>query len=533
MLWVAVSPPPLPGRPGIGHINTTTQISVTLLMKTRIAVICTLVAAAVCPLHLNAQTWAWSATYPPSSNQYATWTDSKGLVVNMDCWGGVGSQTINANSGSNWQVITTQSSSGVASYPHVELNNINQPVTNLSPISSSYNGTSASGTSYDFAYDIWVGTSSLPHQYEIMIWNTWNGTNPIAQSYNANGAVPTYTNVTISGRTYNVYTGTGGSGPYCMSFLPTTQAASATIDITAILQWIYSVGYFSNPTNPNLLGIQCGWEITSTGGVQKTYTMNSYSVTIGSTVHVTGVTVSPGSASVAVGGTTTLTATVSPSNASNKSVTWSSSATGVATVNSSGVVTGVAAGNATVSATTVDGGFRSPSIITVTSGSGTVATTGVSVSPTSASVAVGGTTTLTATVSPSNASNKSVTWSSSNTSVATVNSSGVVTGVAAGNATVTATTVSGGYKASSAITVTTGSTGGTTVTVPFTKDGAGTFTFVTTGPIAYFNSWNMTSLTCNGIDYTNKYVSTMPAKVNGQYTFKYVSSTAYGHLELR
>jgi uncharacterized protein YjdB len=483
------------------------------------------------PLRLAAQTWAWSATYPPSSNQYATWSDSKGLVINMDVWGGVGSQTINANSGSNWQVVTTQSSSSVASYPHVALNNINQPVTNLSPISSSYNGTSASGTSYDFAYDIWLGTSSLPHQYEIMIWNTWNGTSPIAQSYNANGAVPTYTNITISGRTYNVYTGTGGSGPYCMSFLPTTQAASATIDITAILQWVYSVGYFSNPTNPNLLGIECGWEITSTGGAQKTYTMNSYSVTVGTTVHVTSVTVSPGSASIPVGGTTTLTATVSPSNASNKSVTWSSSNTGVAKVSTSGVVTGVAAGNATVSATTVDGGYRSPSIITVTSG-GTVATTGVTVSPTSASVAVGGTTTLTATVTPSNASNKSVTWSSSNTGIATVSSSGVVTGVAAGNATVTATTVSGGYKATSAITVTSGS-GGTTVTVPFTKDGAGTFTFITTGPINYFNSWNMTSLTCNGIDYTNKYVSTMPAKVNGQYTFKYVSSTAYGHLELR
>jgi uncharacterized protein YjdB/beta-glucanase (GH16 family)/methyltransferase-like protein len=182
-----------------------------------------------------------------------------------------------------------------------------------------------------------------------------------------------------------------------------------------------------------------------------------------SIVSVTGVTVSPTSVSVAAGATTQLSATVAPSNASNKTVTWTSSNTAVATVNSNGLVTGVATGTATITATTQDGAKTATSSITVTTGN--VMVTGVTVSPTSASLAVGATTQLTATVAPSNATNKTVTWTSSNTSVATVNASGLVTGVATGTATITVTTQDGAKTATSAITVTTGNIAVTGVTV--------------------------------------------------------------------
>jgi uncharacterized protein YjdB len=171
-----------------------------------------------------------------------------------------------------------------------------------------------------------------------------------------------------------------------------------------------------------------------------------YPQSSGTTVPVTGVTVSPTTLSLTVGQTATLTATVSPANATNKNVTWSSSNTSVATVSSTGVVTAVAAGSATITVTTVDGSKTANCAVTVT-GSTTVPVTGVTVSPTTLSLTVGQTATLTATVSPANATNKSVTWSSSNTSVATVSSTGVVTAVAAGSATVTVTTVDGGYAA--------------------------------------------------------------------------------------
>lgn len=89
---------------------------------------------------------------------------------------------------------------------------------------------------------------------------------------------------------------------------------------------------------------------------------------ISGNIPVTGVTVSPTSASIAVGATQQLTATVAPSNATNKAVSWTSSNTSVATVSSSGLVTGVAAGTATITVTTQDGNKTATASITVTSG---------------------------------------------------------------------------------------------------------------------------------------------------------------------
>jgi uncharacterized protein YjdB len=89
-------------------------------------------------------------------------------------------------------------------------------------------------------------------------------------------------------------------------------------------------------------------------------------------VAVTGVTMSPTTASVNVGSTQQLTATVAPSNATNKSVTWSSSNSGIASVNSTGLVTGVAAGSATITVTTVDQNKTATSAISVNVPAGTV-----------------------------------------------------------------------------------------------------------------------------------------------------------------
>jgi O-glycosyl hydrolase/uncharacterized protein YjdB len=169
----------------------------------------------------------------------------------------------------------------------------------------------------------------------------------------------------------------------------------------------------------------------------------------GPSVAVTGVSVSPTTATVAVNNTTQLAATVTPSNATNKSVTWASSNSAVASVSSTGLVSGIAAGTAIITVKTVDGNKTATSNITVN----VIATTGVTVSPTSAAVFATQTQQLTATVLPTNASNKLVTWSSSNTAIATVNSTGLVTGLAQGTATITARTVSGNFTATTAMTI--------------------------------------------------------------------------------
>ena len=179
------------------------------------------------------------------------------------------------------------------------------------------------------------------------------------------------------------------------------------------------------------------------------------SVQIASSTPVTGVTVSPTTGSITVGGAALeLTATVAPEDATNKSVTWSSSDDTVATVSATGEVTAVGAGSATITVTTVDGSFTATCAVTVSAA--TVAVTGVTVSPKTDSLAVGDADiTLTATVAPADATNKNVTWSSSSDAIATVSDAGVVHAVGAGEATITVTTVDGSFTDTSVITVTT------------------------------------------------------------------------------
>jgi hypothetical protein len=86
----------------------------------------------------------------------------------------------------------------------------------------------------------------------------------------------------------------------------------------------------------------------------------------GSILPVTGISIDPTSANIQVGNTLQLTATVFPSNASNQTVTWTTSNPLTASVSSSGLVTGLSVGTAIVSATTEDGNFKSESLFTVT-----------------------------------------------------------------------------------------------------------------------------------------------------------------------
>jgi len=165
------------------------------------------------------------------------------------------------------------------------------------------------------------------------------------------------------------------------------------------------------------------------------------------TISVTGVSLNRSSLTINKGETSNLTATVSPSNATNKDVTWTSNNPDVASVASDGTITANNVGSATITVKTADGGKTATCSITVKS----VPVTSVTLSPSSLSMTVGETTWLTATVSPSNASNKDVTWTSSNTSVATV-SSGKVRARKAGSTTITAT-LKNGNKATCTIRV--------------------------------------------------------------------------------
>ncbi|WP_051108724.1 Ig-like domain-containing protein [Paenibacillus daejeonensis] len=146
------------------------------------------------------------------------------------------------------------------------------------------------------------------------------------------------------------------------------------------------------------------------------------------------------------GKTEQLIATVTPSNASNKNVTWKSEDPSVATV-VNGLVTAVGGGSTYITVTTEDGGFTKQARVIVEQTIWPV--TGVSTNKSSLELTVGQPgEKLIATVAPANATNKAVTWSSSDSAIATVNADGLVAPVAAGKTTVKVTTVDGNNSAS-------------------------------------------------------------------------------------
>ena len=144
----------------------------------------------------------------------------------------------------------------------------------------------------------------------------------------------------------------------------------------------------------------------------------------------TSVTLNKTSASLKVGETLTLSATVGPDDATDKTVTWTTSDATVATV-ANGVVTAKKLGTATITAKA--GEKTATCSITVIP----TPVTSVTLSKTSASLKVGETVTLRATVNPSDATDKTVTWTTSDATVATV-SNGVVTAKKMGTVTITA-----------------------------------------------------------------------------------------------
>jgi len=128
-------------------------------------------------------------------------------------------------------------------------------------------------------------------------------------------------------------------------------------------------------------------------------------------------------------------ATVLPSNANNKTVTWTSSNSSVAEVAQDGSITSIGKGTCVITATNSKG-HKATVNVTVD-----IAPTSLTLDKNDVTLTkVNQTSTIKATVLPSNASNKTVTWTSSNPSVATVSSSGVVTAKTMGTTTITART---------------------------------------------------------------------------------------------
>lgn len=151
----------------------------------------------------------------------------------------------------------------------------------------------------------------------------------------------------------------------------------------------------------------------------------------------------------------TLVATVLPANASNKSVTWESLDSNVATVDSTGRVLGVSEGTTQIVVTTRDGGFTATCDVTVKNKE----VTSLSVDPASYTLSLGETYVLHA-ITNEDATIQTVTWSSANESIVKVDSDGTIYGISEGGPVNITATANNGKTASCAVTVSAATGGG-------------------------------------------------------------------------
>jgi uncharacterized protein YjdB len=216
---------------------------------------------------------------------------------------------------------------------------------------------------------------------------------------------------------------------------------SSTQNLTSVVTWSSSAAsdaIVSNSVGSSGLATSSGLGTTTISA-----TSNSISASTTLTVSAPGPTlvsiaITPASASIALGTTQQFVATGTYSDGSTQnltsSVTWISSATGVATISSVGLATSIATGTSTITATS--GAVSGTTTLTVTP-----ALVSISLSPSSSTLTIGNSSQLTATGTYSDGSTQNVTtsasWTSSSSSTATV-LSGLVTAVADGSVSITA-----------------------------------------------------------------------------------------------
>ena len=278
------------------------------------------------------------------------------------------------------------------------------------------------------------------------VWQSFKFNSPPVPG---NGGKLTISNITGNGFTVSWEKATDVETPqknliykvYCKKskfFVP--QFMPADLKATLTDKASYTItglgGGFISPTND---GYDVNVEVEDEDGSSTWYKSENVKLAP-ATVAVTGVTVAPATLTLEVGQTGALTATVAPATATNKAVTWTSSAPAIATVDASGTVKGIAPGTATITVKTADGGKTATCAITVKAAvAPAVKVTGITLNY--SSITVNGDlerVQLIATVAPATATDQSLTWTSSDVSVASVDGAGLVTIRKKGKATVTA-----------------------------------------------------------------------------------------------
>ena len=168
-------------------------------------------------------------------------------------------------------------------------------------------------------------------------------------------------------------------------------------------------------------------------------------------INVTGISLGKTVTTIKLGAKQSLPMKISPTNATNKSITWTSSIPSVANVDEKGKITGLSLGTTVITATTVDSNKVATCELSVG-----IPVTKIAMNKKDITINEREEETLIATVIPINATNQNLIWESSDDSIATVNSSGKISGIKGGTVTITAITQDGSKISKCKVTIVTG-----------------------------------------------------------------------------
>ena len=143
--------------------------------------------------------------------------------------------------------------------------------------------------------------------------------------------------------------------------------SSVPTDATKTVNWSVTsgTGIVSVSSEGLITAIQSGNAVVTATSTLDSEVAANINITVTSSIAVTGVTLNKSSTSLEISMNETLTETITPTDATNKNVTWSSSDNSTVSVDSDGLITGLKAGTATITVTTEDGSFIDTCLVTV------------------------------------------------------------------------------------------------------------------------------------------------------------------------
>jgi len=192
-------------------------------------------------------------------------------TVNNDVWNPISGwqQTLSASGPGSWSVTASMpaGNTAVVSYPSSGSNYNEKPLSSFAVLRSSFSETmnATSKTSAWAAYDVWL--------------NDWNNEVMIQHDFASNGACPTLASASFGG-SGGVPVQTWNLCKYSSELiwkLASGSEQTGSVDILSMLTWLENHGYLQSRST--LTSIGYGWELASTGGVNETFTVSSYSIT--------------------------------------------------------------------------------------------------------------------------------------------------------------------------------------------------------------------------------------------------------------